>query len=119
MTTPIAEHLTVTLTQRRTGPMATVVVAWQAENRTLPPTTPPLDSWKVAAGLPGQPAAAAVTIADLAVRTASLDVPDGDGYVATVTLASADGTVIGPSAASTPFTIKTLPVPTVVNVTVP
>lgn len=98
--------------------MATVLVSWQATNRTVPPTTPPLDSWNVAAAVPGQPAAASLTIADLAVRSANLDVPDGDGYVATVTLASADGSVIGPSVASTPFSVKTLPVPTSVAVSV-
>jgi len=99
--------------------MATVLVSWQAVNRTVPPTIPPLDSWKVAAAIPGQADAAGLVIADLGVRSAGLDVPDGDGYVATVTLTSADGSVIGPSVASSPFSVKTLPVPVSVNVTVP
>jgi len=99
--------------------MALVNVAWVAENRTVPPTVPPLDSWKVAIGLPGAPDIASVVINDLTVRAADLDVSDGVGYIATVGLISADGSVTGPAASSVPFDVATLPVPVSVSVTIP
>lgn len=99
--------------------MAQVTVAWTVENRSVPPTLPVLDAWKVSVAIPGQPAAGETVLPDLAARTVDLDVPDGSGYVATVALVSQDGAAIGPAVSSPPFDLRTMPVPVAVTVTVP
>jgi len=99
--------------------MAIVRVAWVAAFQNVPPTTPPLDSWKVAVGIPGSAPAADVVVTDLAIREADLDVANGVGYVASVGLVSADGTATGPGASSSPFDVAALPVPISVSVTFP
>jgi hypothetical protein len=113
---PIPQYIVTVV--RRSQPMATVNVSWTTQSQSVPPTTPPLDSFRVSAAQPGQPDAAAVIVNDLTATATTLDVPSGTGYVATVALASADGTAIGPSAVSTPFDVPVAPAMLPVPVTV-
>jgi hypothetical protein len=100
--------------------MANVRVSWAVSFANVPPTTPALDSFRVSVGVPGSLPVAEAIIPDLAVRDADFDVPNGTGYVASVNLVSADGSVSGPAPAlSSPFDVSSLPVPIGVTVTFP
>lgn len=99
--------------------MAMVTINWTTEDRPVTPTVPPLDSWRASvAGADGVDVVM-TTLNRLDARAASVEVPAGAGYVASVALVSADGTIIGPGASSSPFDVPlVMGVPVAVSVTV-
>ena len=101
--------------------MTIVRVSWVAESRGgIPPTTPPLDTWRAQILDSASAVVAELTIPDLTVRSLDLNVPNaGVGFVAKVAIISADATVIGPEVASTPFDVTEQLVPVSVTVTFP
>ena|SRR6185369_5067026 len=114
---PVPQLMVVKVTLRKRTLMALVNISFTTQDLAVSPTTPGLDSFLFAVSQPGQPDVASVIVNDLNVRSGSLDVPPGAGYLARVALVSADGTVVGPGAVSSPFDVGAmLPVPVAVAV---
>jgi len=99
--TPVPEKTDV-------GGKASVLISWQTGIAPLPPRMIPPTSWYVCVKQ-GENEVATATVHDLGARSVSVDLDEGEGYVATVVLSHKDddpGYESGPIVASIPFSVK-------------